>query len=58
MVHSLPIACNYTNIATDSTYLNTIFGEPGLEIGVTGKIIEGDPSLDLSKDRECDRGGV
>ena len=33
-------------------------GESGMETGVPGKIIDGDPSLEYSNECECDKGGV
>lgn len=33
-------------------------GESGIETGVPGKIIDGDPSLEYSNECECDKGGV
>lgn len=33
-------------------------GEPGIETGVPGKFIDGDPALEYSNECECDNGGV
>ena len=39
-------------------YLMTSRGESGIEFGVPGKIIDGEPSLEYSNECECDNGGV
>lgn len=33
-------------------------GESGIEIGVPGNPIEGEPALEYSNECECDNGGV
>ena len=40
------------------SYRMTSRGESGIEFGVPGKIIDGDPSLEYSNECECDKGGV
>lgn len=39
-------------------HLNAILGELEPEFGVAGNMKEGEPSLDWSKDREVESGGV
>lgn len=36
----------------------TSCGESGIDTGVLGKIIDGDPALEYSKECECESGGV
>ena len=33
-------------------------GEPGIDTGVPGKTIDGDPAREYSNECECDSGGV
>ena len=43
---------------TSYCYCMAIWGEVGIETGVLGNIIDGDPALEYSNECECESGGV